>query len=109
MTGLASRYRRCGNSLEEHIHHVHHAISGLRRKDPGPPGRVRPAERDDPGRSAELMTTTPQNGAPPPARLPGPAAEVDASPEGPDVGAFFDLDGTLVAGYTAAAQTRDRL
>src|ERR1700729_598533 len=39
----------------------------------------------------------------------GPAAEVDAGPEGPDVGAFFDLDGTLVAGYTAAAQTRDRL
>ena len=25
------------------------------------------------------------------------------------VGAFFDLDGTLVAGYTAAAQTRDRV
>jgi putative phosphoserine phosphatase/1-acylglycerol-3-phosphate O-acyltransferase len=39
----------------------------------------------------------------------GPAAEVEASSEGPAVGAFFDLDGTLVAGYTAAAQTRDRL
>ncbi len=38
-----------------------------------------------------------------------PATEVDASPPGPAVGAFFDLDGTLVAGYTAAAQTRDRL
>jgi putative phosphoserine phosphatase / 1-acylglycerol-3-phosphate O-acyltransferase len=37
------------------------------------------------------------------------AAEVDAGPEGPSVGAFFDLDGTLVAGYTAAAQTRDRV
>jgi putative phosphoserine phosphatase/1-acylglycerol-3-phosphate O-acyltransferase len=36
-------------------------------------------------------------------------AEVDASAEGPGVGAFFDLDGTLVAGYTAAAQTRYRL
>jgi putative phosphoserine phosphatase/1-acylglycerol-3-phosphate O-acyltransferase len=36
-------------------------------------------------------------------------AEVDASEEGPAVGAFFDLDGTLVAGYTAAAQTRDRV
>jgi putative phosphoserine phosphatase/1-acylglycerol-3-phosphate O-acyltransferase len=36
-------------------------------------------------------------------------AEVDASPPGPHIGAFFDLDGTLVAGYTAAAQTRDRL
>ena len=36
-------------------------------------------------------------------------AEVGASPAGPGVGAFFDLDGTLVAGYTAAAQTRYRL
>src|ERR1700753_908636 len=44
-----------------------------------------------------------------PPRLPAPAADVDASPEGPETGAFFDLDGTLVAGYTAAAQTRDRL
>jgi putative phosphoserine phosphatase/1-acylglycerol-3-phosphate O-acyltransferase len=42
-------------------------------------------------------------------RLPGPAAEVDTGPGGRSVGAFFDLDGTLVAGYTAAAQTRDRL
>ena len=50
-----------------------------------------------------------RNDAYPPARLSSPAEEVDASPEGPDVGAFFDLDGTLVAGYTAAAQTRDRL
>jgi len=40
---------------------------------------------------------------------PTPTAEVDEGPGGPDVGAFFDLDGTLVAGYTAAAQTRDRL
>jgi putative phosphoserine phosphatase / 1-acylglycerol-3-phosphate O-acyltransferase len=37
------------------------------------------------------------------------AAEIDSGPEGPAVGAFFDLDGTLVAGYTAAAQMRDRL
>ena len=42
-------------------------------------------------------------------RLPGSVAEVDASPEGPQVGAFFDLDGTLVAGFTVAAVTRDRL
>jgi putative phosphoserine phosphatase / 1-acylglycerol-3-phosphate O-acyltransferase len=41
-------------------------------------------------------------------RLPG-SAEVEEGPGGPGVGAFFDLDGTLVAGYTAAAQTRDRL
>jgi len=38
-----------------------------------------------------------------------PPYDVDAGPEGPAVGAFFDLDGTLVAGYTAAAQTKDRL
>ena len=42
-------------------------------------------------------------------RLPGSVAEVDASPEGPKIGAFFDLDGTLVAGFTVAAVTRDRL
>jgi putative phosphoserine phosphatase/1-acylglycerol-3-phosphate O-acyltransferase len=42
-------------------------------------------------------------------RLPGSVAEIDASPEGPGIGAFFDLDGTLVAGFTAAAHTRDRL
>jgi putative phosphoserine phosphatase/1-acylglycerol-3-phosphate O-acyltransferase len=42
-------------------------------------------------------------------RLPGSVAEVDASPEGPGIGAFFDLDGTLVAGFTATAHTLDRL
>jgi putative phosphoserine phosphatase / 1-acylglycerol-3-phosphate O-acyltransferase len=55
------------------------------------------------------MTSPYQDGAQPTPRLPGPAAEIDAGPEGPNVGAFFDLDGTLVAGYTAAAQTRDRV
>ena len=45
----------------------------------------------------------------PPPLPSGPAAEVDAGPEGPDIGAFFDLDGTLVAGFTVAAVTRDRL
>src|SRR3984893_9802012 len=44
-----------------------------------------------------------------PLRLPGSVADVDASPEGPGTGAFFDLDGTLVAGFTVAAVTRDRL
>jgi putative phosphoserine phosphatase/1-acylglycerol-3-phosphate O-acyltransferase len=44
-----------------------------------------------------------------PAPRPTGLSEVDASPAGPGIGAFFDLDGTLVAGYTAAAQTRDRL
>ena len=44
-----------------------------------------------------------------PTRLPGSVAEIDASPAGPQIGAFFDLDGTLVAGFTATAHTRDRL
>lgn len=42
-------------------------------------------------------------------RLPGSVAEIEASPEGPEVGAFFDLDGTLVAGFTGVIMTRDRL
>src|SRR5215472_6494803 len=53
--------------------------------------------------------TTPPEGTDRQMRLPGSVAEVDASPEGPEIGAFFDLDGTLVAGYTAAAHTVDRL
>jgi HAD superfamily hydrolase (TIGR01490 family) len=36
-------------------------------------------------------------------------AEIDASPPGPRVGAFFDLDGTLVDGYTAAVHVGDRI
>ena len=28
-------------------------------------------------------------------------AEIESGPEGPEVGAFFDLDGTLIAGYSA--------
>jgi putative phosphoserine phosphatase / 1-acylglycerol-3-phosphate O-acyltransferase len=43
------------------------------------------------------------------ARLPGSVAEIEASPQGPEVGAFFDLDGTLVAGFTGVIMTRDRL
>jgi putative phosphoserine phosphatase/1-acylglycerol-3-phosphate O-acyltransferase len=41
-------------------------------------------------------------------RLPGSVAEIDASPPGPKVGAFFDLDGTLVAGFTGVILTQDR-
>jgi putative phosphoserine phosphatase/1-acylglycerol-3-phosphate O-acyltransferase len=36
-------------------------------------------------------------------------AAIEAGPTGPSVGAFFDLDGTLVAGYTAATFYGDRL
>lgn len=42
-------------------------------------------------------------------RLPGSVAEVAASPPGPKIGAFFDLDGTLVAGFTGVILTRERL
>jgi len=42
-------------------------------------------------------------------RLPGSVGEIDASPKGPQVGAFFDVDGTLVAGLTASIHMRDRL
>ncbi|GBG37474.1 HAD-IB family hydrolase/lysophospholipid acyltransferase family protein [Mycobacterium montefiorense] len=42
-------------------------------------------------------------------RLPGSVAEILASPEGPKIGAFFDLDGTLVAGFTAVILTQERL
>jgi HAD superfamily hydrolase (TIGR01490 family) len=36
-------------------------------------------------------------------------AEIAASSPGPEVGAFFDLDGTLVAGFTATAHAGDRI
>ncbi|MGV0835085.1 HAD-IB family hydrolase [Mycolicibacterium thermoresistibile] len=42
-------------------------------------------------------------------RLPGSVAEIEASPAGPEIGAFFDLDGTLVAGFTGVIMTRERL
>ena len=38
-----------------------------------------------------------------------PLALIAAGPAGPAVGAFFDLDGTLVAGFTASAHAGDRL
>src|SRR5437762_10749641 len=50
--------------------------------------------------------------------VPAPAAmalpahmvhDVDESPAGPGVGAFFDVDGTLIAGFSAVAFLRDRL
>jgi HAD superfamily hydrolase (TIGR01490 family) len=36
-------------------------------------------------------------------------AEITAAPPGPRVGAFFDLDGTLVAGFTAMVHAGDRI
>jgi len=35
--------------------------------------------------------------------------DVEESPAGPAVGAFFDVDGTLIAGFSAVAFLRDRL
>src|SRR6201988_3498322 len=42
-------------------------------------------------------------------RLAGSVAEVKGRPPGPKVGSFFDLDGTLVAGFTAVILTQERL
>src|SRR5262245_40079314 len=38
-----------------------------------------------------------------------PIAEIGAAPAGPQVGAFFDLDGTLVDGFTATAHASHRI
>jgi HAD superfamily hydrolase (TIGR01490 family) len=38
-----------------------------------------------------------------------PIPEIAASEPGPHIGAFFDLDGTLVDGFTAAAHASDRI
>lgn len=42
-------------------------------------------------------------------RLPGTVAEVLGSPEGPEIAAFFDLDGTIVAGFTVTVATKDKI
>lgn len=42
-------------------------------------------------------------------RIPGTVAEVLGSPEGPEVCAIFDVDGTLVAGFTVNIYTKEGL
>jgi putative phosphoserine phosphatase / 1-acylglycerol-3-phosphate O-acyltransferase len=42
-------------------------------------------------------------------RLPGSVAEIDASPRGRRIAAFFDLDGTLIAGYSARFLGQQRI
>ena len=42
-------------------------------------------------------------------RLATALADIMASPEGPSVGAFIDLDGTLIAGYSARHVAEQRL
>lgn len=37
-----------------------------------------------------------------------PLAQIAAGPGGPEIGAFFDLDGTLIAGFTASWHAGDR-
>jgi HAD superfamily hydrolase (TIGR01490 family) len=41
--------------------------------------------------------------------IPDPLAQIAASPPGPTVGAFFDCDGTLVAGFTAVTHAGERI
>jgi HAD superfamily hydrolase (TIGR01490 family) len=36
-------------------------------------------------------------------------ADIEAGPEGPEIGAFFDFDGTLIAGYSAEAFVLDAI
>ncbi len=36
-------------------------------------------------------------------------ADIEKGPQGPEVGAFFDFDGTLIDGYSAALYFRERL
>jgi putative phosphoserine phosphatase/1-acylglycerol-3-phosphate O-acyltransferase len=57
--------------------------------------------------SKEQADASQQSG--PEMRLPGSVAEIMASPAGAKIGAFFDLDGTLVAGFTAVILTQERL
>jgi putative phosphoserine phosphatase / 1-acylglycerol-3-phosphate O-acyltransferase len=42
-------------------------------------------------------------------RLPGSVAEIEGSPRGPSIAAFFDLDGTLIAGYSARFLGSERM
>ena len=42
-------------------------------------------------------------------RLPGSVAEIAGSPEGPTVAACFDLDGTLIAGYSVKYLGQERM
>ena len=67
-----------------------------RRSMPTPSGHVEAI-------GGGFMSTARRESKKPPRdlRLPGSVAEIMASPPGPEIGAFFDLDGTLVAGFTA--------
>ena len=65
--------------------------STVRRQAPTAPG----------GHGVAIVSTT--------LLLPGSASEVEGGPTGASIGAFFDLDGTLIAGYSARYLSEDRL
>ncbi len=44
-----------------------------------------------------------------PGRTPGSLGEIEASPKGKRIGAFFDLDGTLIAGFSASHLSKERM
>ncbi len=68
-----------------------------------------PKDPDDKAKEAKERGTPKDRKPASDMRLPGSVAEIMASPPGPKVGAFFDLDGTLVAGFTAVILTQERL
>jgi putative phosphoserine phosphatase/1-acylglycerol-3-phosphate O-acyltransferase len=47
--------------------------------------------------------------SPSPAARPGTVEEIRQSPEDKEIGAFFDFDGTVIAGYSAGVFAKDRL
>src|SRR5205823_3711361 len=60
------------------------------------PGRARPRHRDR-GLAGAMSVITPL------------LREIEEGPDGPRTGAFFDFDGTLIAGYSATVFLRDSL
>lgn len=55
------------------------------------------------------MSSAPTASTKPSLATPGTVAEIDASPRGKRTAAFFDLDGTLIYGFSAQVLTEDRL
>lgn len=63
---------------------------------------------DTTGQSEVPSTLSISDEHPPGTYPPGSVAEIMASPPGPTIGAFFDLDGTIVAGFTGIFLTREQ-
>ena len=101
------RARAAGRGRRSQRHRP--APAGLRRRAPGrgrPGGQPAAPGRLDPGahhrRGRQGMTA---NGE----ELKLLLAEIEAGPDGPEIGAFFDFDGTLIAGYSAEAFVLDAI